>query len=109
MTSNVIQLSFLEADRGDLISAQDLAATAGITYRQLDFWTRAGVLGEAIPANGSGSRRRFDRHELARATLIKRLLDGGLTLRAARIATDDLLASGRTLIAGMTLELPEQL
>lgn len=33
------------------------AAAAGITYRQLDYWTRAGVARPHVPARGSGSQR----------------------------------------------------
>lgn len=33
------------------------AAAAGITYRQLDYWTRAGVARPHVDARGSGSQR----------------------------------------------------
>jgi hypothetical protein len=52
------------ADQADTanraIGAHELTNEAGITYRQLDFWTRAGYL-HAMPGTGqgTGSSRRF--------------------------------------------------
>lgn len=42
------------------LSARDAAELAGITYRQLDYWDRIGIIGPSIAeARGSGSRRRY--------------------------------------------------
>lgn len=37
-----------------------LVLLAGISYRQADFWTRAGLLVPRVPAAGSGSKRLYD-------------------------------------------------
>ena len=40
------------------------AQLAGISYRQLDYWTRAGAVAAEVHAAGSGSRRRFSEHQV---------------------------------------------
>lgn len=40
-----------------LISSVDAARSAGISYRQLDYWSRQGFIAPLVPATGSGSRR----------------------------------------------------
>lgn len=42
-------------------SGPHVCSLAGITYRQLDYWCRVGLLYPKRPARGSGSRRAFDR------------------------------------------------
>lgn len=56
------------------ISSRDLCVLAGISYRQLDYWCRTDLLKPAVPANGSGSARRFDEAEVAVARAVKVLL-----------------------------------
>lgn len=41
------------------LSSQTVADAAGVTYRQLDHWTRTGVLGCAESTVGSGNRRTY--------------------------------------------------
>lgn len=62
-----------EPDCQDAIGADSLnwrtaCIAIGCTYRQLDYWIRAGHFGSTIPARmsarGSGSRRRFDDADL---------------------------------------------
>jgi hypothetical protein len=47
----------------------------GITYRQLDYWTKGELLEIAGPADGSGSRRRFSIEDLLRVRAIAVLAD----------------------------------
>lgn len=93
----------------DGITSQDLAHRSGASYRQIDFWTRVGLIAVNNPAPGSGNTRRHPTSELAAVCLIKQLLDAGLTLRAAHDAARELLATGSTQLAGITLHLPEHL
>lgn len=47
-------------------SAPDVCNAAGISYRQLDYWCRVGLIHPSGgDAQGSGSRRRFSPHDLA--------------------------------------------
>jgi DNA-binding transcriptional MerR regulator len=70
----------------------------GITYRQLDYWARTGLLHPSITeATGSGSQRRYSYTDLVQLKVIKRLLDAGLSLQAARKAIACLRSSGDNL------------
>ncbi|MBV9661512.1 MAG: MerR family transcriptional regulator [Acidimicrobiales bacterium] len=72
----------------------------GITYRQLDYWARTGLLHPSITqARGSGSQRIYSYSDLVQLKVIKRLLDGGVSLQAARRAIDCLHSSGEDLAA----------
>ncbi len=80
----------------------------GITYRQLDYWARTGLLRPSLAdAAGSGSRRRYSYHDLLELKVIKQLLDAGFSLRSTRQAVDCLrrdlgadLASANLVLAG---------
>lgn len=49
-----------------LFSSDQVCRLTGVTYRQLDHWTRTGTISPAIDAQGSGSRRRWtQRHVCA--------------------------------------------
>lgn len=43
-----------------LLTATELAHRAGITYRQVDYWTRAGWITAKVDADGSGTVRLYD-------------------------------------------------
>ena len=59
----------------------------GITYRQLDYWARTGLLRPSLAeAQGSGTKRRYSYRDLLELKVIKRLLDAGVSLQAARRA-----------------------
>ncbi len=74
-------------DRG--FGGPNVCALVGISYRQLDHWARTGLLEPSLaPATGSGSRRLYSYGDLVELKVIKRLLDGGVSLRAARRAID---------------------
>jgi len=63
------------------------AEIAGITYRQLDYWTRTGLVTPSLgAANGSGSRRRYSYTDLLELRVIKSLLDAGIRLENVRDA-----------------------
>lgn len=61
----------------------------GITYRQLDYWARTGLLVPSITeAKGSGTQRRYSYRDLLELKVIKQLLDAGLSLTSARKAIE---------------------
>ncbi len=91
-----------------------VCAVVGITYRQLDYWARTGLLRPSIAdATGSGSKRRYSYNDVVELKVIKRLLDAGLKLQQARQAVECLrgdlgidlssaqlvLADGRSILA----------
>lgn len=74
------------ADDGTVGQAA-MIATTGITYRQLDYWTRRGYLRPDNAGCGSGRQRRWSAAEQRICTLIIRLCRAGLDLgRAAEVA-----------------------
>ena len=61
----------------------------GITYRQLDYWTRTKLVEPSInPATGSGSQRLYSFNDLLQLKIIKSLLDAGASLQKVREALD---------------------
>lgn len=59
----------------------------GITYRQLDYWTRTKLVEPSInPATGSGSQRLYSFNDLLQLKIIKNLLDAGASLQKVREA-----------------------
>jgi DNA-binding transcriptional MerR regulator len=70
----------------------------GISYRQLDYWARTGLVEPSIrKASGSGSQRLYAFEDVVRLRVVKRLLDAGLSLKKVRLAIDELRARGRSL------------
>ncbi|HUY86581.1 MAG TPA: MerR family transcriptional regulator [Acidimicrobiales bacterium] len=59
----------------------------GITYRQLDYWARSGLLTPSVSeAKGTGIPRLYSYLDVLRIKVIKRLLDSGVSLQRARKA-----------------------
>ena len=57
----------------------------GISYRQLDYWARTGLLQPSVAAaKGSGSRRVYSYSDVLELKVIKQLLDAGVSLQSAR-------------------------
>ncbi len=79
-------------------------SVAGITYRQLDYWARTGlVVPEVRTAGGSGTQRLYSFRDILLLKVVKRLLDAGIALRQIRIAVDHLRARGVTDLSTVTL------
>ncbi|HUY64401.1 MAG TPA: MerR family transcriptional regulator [Acidimicrobiales bacterium] len=65
----------------------------GITYRQLDYWARTGLLRPSIAdARGSGTQRLYAYTDVLELKVIKQLLDAGISLQRARRAVECLRA-----------------
>lgn len=63
----------------------------GITYRQLDYWDRSGLLGPSLQiASGSGTQRLYTFRDVVTLRLIKRLKDAGTSLHKIRLAFEQL-------------------
>jgi len=77
---------------------------AGITYRQLDYWARTGLVEPSVrPASGSGSQRLYGFRDILVLKVVKRLLDTGISLQQIRAAVTYLRSRGASDLAQVTL------
>src|SRR3954453_23281681 len=77
---------------------------AGITYRQLDYWARTGLVEPGIrPATGSGTQRLYSFRDILVLKVVKRLLDTGVSLQQIRVAVGHLRERGVEDLAQITL------
>ena len=77
---------------------------AGITYRQLDYWARTGLIEPSVRgATGSGSQRLYSFKDILVLKVVKRLLDAGVSLQNIRLAVDALRTRGVDDLAQVTL------
>ncbi|MCJ7726372.1 MAG: MerR family transcriptional regulator [Acidimicrobiia bacterium] len=77
-----------------------------ITYRQLDYWARTGLLRPSLAeAHGSGSQRLYSFGDIVQLRVVKRLLDAGMSLKKIRSAMEILRAelSSEQPLADVTL------
>ncbi len=76
----------------------------GITYRQLDYWDRIGLVEPSIrSAHGSGSQRLYSFRDILVLKVVKRLLDTGVSLQQIRVAVAQLAEYGVEDLAVITL------
>ena len=79
-------------------------AAAGITYRQLDYWARTGLVEPSVrAAAGSGSQRLYGFRDILVLRVVKRLLDTGISLQQIRSAVTYLRQHGASDLAQITL------
>jgi DNA-binding transcriptional MerR regulator len=77
---------------------------AGITYRQLDYWARTGLVEPTVRgATGSGTQRLYSFRDVLLLKVIKRLLDAGISLQQIRTAVQHLRARGTDDLTQVTL------
>ncbi len=79
-------------------------SAAGISYRQLDYWARTGLVEPSIrTATGSGSARLYGFRDILVLKIVKRLLDAGVSLQNIRTAVNHLRSRGVTELESITL------
>ncbi len=79
-------------------------SAADITYRQLDYWARTGLVEPSIrTASGSGSQRLYSFRDILVLRIVKRLIDTGVSLPNIRAAVKHLNDRGDTDLAQITL------
>ena len=77
---------------------------AGITYRQLDYWARTGLVEPSVRgATGSGTQRLYSFRDILVLKVVKRLLDTGVSLQQIREAVKVLRDRGVDDLAQITL------
>ena len=83
---------------------QTACAAAGITYRQLDYWARTGLVEPTVrEAAGSGTKRLYSFRDILVLKIVKKLLDAGVSLQNIRTAIATLRDRGVEDLAQMTL------
>jgi DNA-binding transcriptional MerR regulator len=79
-------------------------SVAGITYRQLDYWARTGLVVPSMrEATGSGTLRQYSFQDVLVLKVVKRLLDTGVSLQNIRTAIDHLREQGIEDLSSITL------
>lgn len=77
---------------------------AGITYRQLDYWARTGLVEPTVrTATGSGTQRLYGFRDILVLRVVKRLLDSGVSLQQIRTAVESLRERGVDDLSRITL------
>ena len=80
----------------------------GVTYRQLDYWSRTGLITPSIQAaRGSGTKRSYSYEDVLEVKVIKSLLDAGVSLTRARQAVSCLRDALGTDLKSASLVLSE--
>ncbi|SRR6266487_4244607 len=59
-------------------------AAAGLNYRQLDYWARTGLVEPSLCSTGGEPLRLYSFQDILMLTIIKRLLDSGISLQRIR-------------------------
>jgi len=79
-------------------------AAAGITYRQLDYWARTGLVTPSVrDAAGSGSQRLYGFRDILILRIVKRLIDTGVSLPNIRAAVAHLENQSGSDLASLTI------
>lgn len=77
---------------------------AGITYRQLDYWARTGLVEPTVrEASGSGTQRLYSFRDILVLRVVKKLLEAGVSLANIRTAIATLRERGVADLAEITL------
>jgi predicted RNase H-like HicB family nuclease/DNA-binding transcriptional MerR regulator len=86
-TDNTYVIICAVKNEGSGFSAEVTRKVVGITYRQLDYWDKTGLIRPSIQkARGRGSRRVYAFEDLVELRVVARLLSIGVTLTAVRKA-----------------------
>ena len=89
-------------------SGPTVCRLTNVTYRQLDYWARTGLVTPSItPATGSGSKRSYSYADVLEVKVIKSLLNAGVALTRARQAVECLRGSLGADLASSSLVLSD--
>ena len=81
----------------------EVCRIVGISYRQLDYWARTGLVRPSVrDAGGSGTQRLYSFQDLLQLKVVKSLLDAGVSLQQIRRAIEYLRDTKQSL-HGVTL------
>jgi len=71
-----------------LYTSKDACRRAGLSYRQLDYWVRRGIIRPTQAARGSGSARRWSPVEVVQLHVMSELRQAGVSLQKIRRAAN---------------------
>jgi DNA-binding transcriptional MerR regulator len=98
------QASLFDSDADLGYRGPTACSAAGITYRQLDYWARTGLVEPSVrAAHGSGSQRLYGFRDILVLKVVKKLLDTGISLQQIRMAVQQLRDRGTEDLAQVTL------
>lgn len=79
-------------------------AAAEVTYRQLDYWARTGLVEPSLrTGRGADAARLYAFRDVVVLKIVKRLLDAGVSLQSIRTAVDHLAGCPDDELPGITL------
>ena len=82
----------------------EVCRVVGISYRQLDYWARTGLVTPSVrAAGGSGTQRLYSFPDLVQLKVIKKLIDAGISLQRIRKAVQYLRQNKDKGLSGITL------
>jgi DNA-binding transcriptional MerR regulator len=82
----------------------EVCKIVGISYRQLDYWARTGLVTPSVrEAGGSGTQRLYSFRDLVQLKVIRKLIDAGISLQRVRKAIQFLQENMKTGPTGITL------
>jgi DNA-binding transcriptional MerR regulator len=82
----------------------EVCKVIGISYRQLDYWARTGLVTPSVrEAGGSGTQRLYSFQDLVQLKVMKRLIDAGISLQRIRKAIQYLRQNKSAGPSGVTL------
>ena len=84
-------------------SATTACKVAGITYRQLDYWARTGVVIPSKIAYGQGSRRYYAFNDILRLRIVARLIDTGIDFPHIQTVVDYVSTKEAGFLQGLTI------
>jgi DNA-binding transcriptional MerR regulator len=83
--TNNIKISDIDTGFNGIVSCKIVS----ISYRQLDYWARTGLVVPSInKANGSGTQRLYSFTDMVVLKVVKNLLDTGVSLQQIRKAVE---------------------
>lgn len=79
-----------------LVSAPVVCREAGVSYRQIDYWCRVGLIEPAHEARGSGSQRAFEAEQIATVRIVGTLVRLGVDHDRIRTVVERVEREGPT-------------
>jgi hypothetical protein len=94
----------IAAENPTTIGAPELAARAGVTYRQINYWTTEGYLVSDAETVGSGNAKAYPPGQIIKARLMGSLVRNfSMSPRSACDIADEIVRTGRAHVGPFTV------